>query len=160
MPKRRKVCAIMAAACIGALAMVSLSACSGTSPAAATSHTSGMSGIRHSIPSSSHRPPDPSATPGAGGEISAAQAPLSQLWALAQGDPPAADQTDPHAWAISDFADAVVARCYPQLTSDQRADLTARYSAFLAAQSAEPAVVADLRSTKNAYFAEATRLCM
>ena len=140
--------------------MVSLSACSGTTPAAATSHTSGMSGIRHSIPSSSHRPPDPSAAPGAGGEISAAQAPLSQLWALAQGDPPAADQADPRAWAISDFADAVVARCYPQLRSDQRADLTARYSGFLAAQSAEPAVVADLRSTKNTYFTEATRLCM
>lgn len=115
----------------------------------------------HPIPRSSHRAPDPTPTASTGfAQITAEQASLDQLWAGVQGDPFPDDQTDPAAWTVADFEAAIRVRCYPQLTEPQRTGLDTLSAAALRARAAVPVVVADLKATKDAYVAEASRLCM
>ena len=115
----------------------------------------------HPIPRSTHRAPDPVPTASTGfAPIAPDQASLDQLWAGVQGDPFPDNQNDPAAWSVSDFEAAIRVRCYPQLTVPQRTDLDSLSTAATSAQAAVPAVVADLKATKDAYVAEATRLCM
>lgn len=115
----------------------------------------------HSIPRSTHRAPDPVPTASTGfGPIAPDQASLDQLWATVQGDPFPDDQENPASWSVSDFAAAIRVRCYPQLTEPQRTGLDSLSAAASKAQAAVPVVVSDLKFTKDAYVAEASRLCM
>ena len=112
------------------------------------------------VPSSTNRPSGgPSATPapstGPGG-IAAEDAPLAQLWALANsevGDEPSALAGGPGV-GLADFSAAIATRCYPQLADAEKTELDglkAAYESLAGADAADPA---------HAYFVRATELCM
>ena len=146
---------------IGAAGLVAVAALTGAAVA-----TSSIVATFHTIPHSTHRAPDPVVTPrpsleaGNTGSVRAQDAPLSQLWAISTGDPIQADQSNPLAWQLEDFTNAIRTRCYPQLSAADQAQLTALYAAFTHTLEQRPLVVADVRDAKNAYFDRATALCM
>ena len=147
---------------IGAAGLVAVAALTGAAVA-----TSSIVATFHTIPHSTHRAPDPVVTPRPpslqndnSGSVPAQDAPLAQLWAISNGDPIPADQSNPLAWQLDDFANAIRIRCYPQLSAADQAQLTAFYATFTHTLEQHPLIVADVRDAKNAYFDRATALCM
>jgi hypothetical protein len=133
-----------------------LAGCTATVPAVA-----GPTALSHTIPFSTNRAPDPTPTEDpTTGQVSASEAPLAQLWAISTGDPIPSEQSNPGAWDITDFANAIATRCYPQLTADQAAGLKQLYATFQATIAVSPIVVSDAKAAKNAYFNRASNLCM
>jgi hypothetical protein len=129
--------------------------------------TSSIVATFHEIPHSTHRAPDPVTTsPGPAlqapdtGSVAAQDSPLDQLWAISKGDPIPADQSNPQAWQVDEFANAIRVRCFPQLTTTDRTQLTHLYSEFKRTLQERPLVVPQVRAAKNAYFERATTLCM
>ncbi|WP_025156451.1 hypothetical protein [Leifsonia aquatica] len=118
------------------------------------------SGVFHPIPHSSHRASDPPQTvpaPRSGEQITPEQASLDQLWALAKSelDDSGDGSSVPGVGAgMNDFAAAVAARCYPQLSPAETADLESLRAAYASASGAASLAPARL------YFDRATALCM
>jgi hypothetical protein len=116
-----------------------------------------------SIPTTSERPADPTATPRSDGSVTADQAPLSQLWAvvdsgLAHGG--YADSTRAAAVIpqdVADFANAITTRCVPGLTDAEAGQLAPLWNDL---QSSASAAGADITPAVRSYFTEATSLCM
>lgn len=146
---------------VGIAGVVAVAALTGAAVA-----TSSIVTTFHEIPHSTHRAPDPVVTQGPStvapdtGSVSAQDAPLAQLWAISKGDPIPADQSNPLAWQLDDFASAIRSRCYPQLSAADQAQLTALYAAFTRALEQRPLDVPAVRDAKNAYFDRTTKLCM
>lgn len=118
------------------------------------------SGVFHPIPHTTHRasdPPQPTFAPGADNRITPQQASLDQLWALAKSEvdePGTGSEAVGVGEGMNDFAAAVAARCYPQLSPSDAAGLEALRTAYQSAAAEEAIVPA------RAYFSRATRLCM
>jgi hypothetical protein len=143
------------------LTVLALAGCSATGTTAAEPS---VTPVRHTIPSSSNRPPDPVETPAADGSVSAQDAPLAQLWALVDSS-----LRDAGGYAestrgagvipadIHDFGSAIQTRCVPGRTAAEAAELTSLWNAIAAeARTAG----ADLTPAVRAYFARASALCM
>lgn len=148
-PNASRVTALLAA---GALAVVTLAGCTtiGIDPAPSE---------HQSIPSSTNRPSDPppaTAAPSKSEGIAPEDAPLAQLWALADsevGDSPSPAAGGPGV-GLADFSDAVAARCYPELADAEKTELDGLKAAY---QSVSPS---DAAAPAHAYFVRATELCM
>ncbi len=150
----------------GALSLTAALTLTGCSAAASAHPEPTQTPTRYIIPYSTHRAPDPVATTGSSkeaggsGSASAQNTSLSQLWAISNGDPIPADQSNPLAWRIDDFANAIQARCHPQLSAADQAELTSLYASFTRTLEERPLAVDQVRQAKNAYFDRATALCM
>lgn len=116
-----------------------------------------------SIPTTTNRAPDPSATPRADGSITADEAPLSQLWAMVDSSLAHGGYADSARAAgslprdVSDFADAVTTRCVPGLTADESSRLSTLWGGV---QTAAASAGGDLTPQISAYVTEASTLCM
>ena len=114
-----------------------------------------------SIPSTTARPADPPAPSDydqvTNSQLTAQEASLNQLWALANSEV-GADATPsviPPTAGLVDFAGAVTARCYPIRTADEVAELEGLQAGFRDLLGTEAAF-----EPAQAYFERATELCM
>jgi hypothetical protein len=109
------------------------------------------------IPSSTNRPSDPppvTAEPGDPDGVAPEDAPMAQLWALADSEvgDSASDSGSGPGVGLADFSAAVAARCYPELADADKTELDGLKAAYESqAGAGEPA---------HAYFVRATELCM
>ncbi|MCS5718789.1 hypothetical protein N1027_11655 [Herbiconiux sp. CPCC 205763] len=155
--------ALALSALIGSLLLTGCATSSGTSeivvPTAAASPAAG--GSSHTIPLTTNRPSDPPPPEDydqdSNNRLTAQEASLGQLWALANSEVGSDAQSSvvgPTAGLV-DFAAAITTRCYPLRTADEVAELErlkAAYESVIGDEAAfEPA---------RAYFLRATELCM
>lgn len=151
----------MALAVVAAGAGLAGCAAQGAAQGAADSST--QTPEHRSIPTTTNRAPDPSATPRADGSVSADEAPLSQLWAMVDSSLAHGGYADSARAAgslpqdVSAFADAVTTRCVPGLTADESGRLATLWGGV---QTAAASAGGDLTPSVSAYAAEATTLCM
>lgn len=118
----------------------------------------------HTIPSTTSRPADPTPSLPSQENVSAQDAPLSQLWALVDSslrDSSGYAQADRQAGVLpqdfTDFASAIQTRCEPQLSSADAENLTSLGAAVT--QKSQTAGT-DLTPAIRAYFDVATAHCM
>lgn len=142
------------AALLAALGAALLAGCTSPAPALDAPAPSGTS---YSIPSSTNRAPDPPLPTDydqdTNNELTAEEASLPQLWALANSevDPSATEAPEQ---GFADFSAAITARCYPILDPAEAAELEQLHATYL------PLTGPDAVTAARAYFDRATALCM